>query len=86
MHKSNNKAQLEGQPPRPTTLGPALSRGGPQRAHHPARCEPTSRPGWGRWEREGITGGPPPPPLPPRPSAGGCCSSPALLEGPCGVV
>lgn len=85
-HKSNNKPLLEGQPPRPTMLGLALSRGSPQRAHHPAQCEPTSRLGWGRWEREGITGGPPPPPLPPRPSAGGCCSSPALLEGPCGVV
>lgn len=51
----NNKPSLEGQPPRPETLGPALpTKGGPQRAHHPAQCEPTSRPGWGRWGREGI--------------------------------
>lgn len=66
-------------------LGLALSPRGPLRARHPAPSEPTSRLGWGRWVgREGITGGPPPPLL--RPGAGGCCSSPALLEGPCGVV
>lgn len=50
----------------------------------PAATAPGSPPPtWARDAEEGITGGPPPPP---RPGAGGCCSSPALLEGPCGVV
>lgn len=34
----NNKPSLQGQPPRPETLGPALpTKGGPQRSHHPAQ-------------------------------------------------